>query len=164
MSTCNVIPTTISCASFADSWTCLHDCNHCCYRQHQWILTPDHVTATTERIEDDTKDEQTSVRRVLTENNAKKGNTKYVHVPHRDKPPQVVAKRNARERRRVQAVNNAFSRLRKAVPLENNRYFVRFIFAKAKYVFIHVIVGYTGLIELRTRKFDVSERESYTFM
>lgn len=31
----------------------------------------------------------------------------------------LVARRNARERRRVQAVNNAFAKLRKAVPLEN---------------------------------------------
>lgn len=56
----------------------------------------------------------------LREKNAKKM-VKYIHVPHREKPPQVVAKRNARERRRVQAVNGAFLRLRKAVPIENNR-------------------------------------------
>lgn len=31
----------------------------------------------------------------------------------------MVAKRNARERRRVQAVNSAFAKLRKCVPLEN---------------------------------------------
>lgn len=43
----------------------------------------------------------------------------YKHVPHREKPPQIVARRNARERRRVQAVNTAFSRLRKVVPIEN---------------------------------------------
>lgn len=47
--------------------------------------------------------------------------TKYIHVPHKDKPPQVVAKRNARERKRVQAVNSAFVRLRKAVPIDNSR-------------------------------------------
>lgn len=45
----------------------------------------------------------------------------YKHVPHRDKPPQLVARRNARERRRVQAVNSAFSRLRRVVPIGNNR-------------------------------------------
>jgi Helix-loop-helix DNA-binding domain len=45
---------------------------------------------------------------------AKKGG--YRHVPHKDKPPQMVARRNARERRRVQAVNTAFYRLRSAVP------------------------------------------------
>jgi hypothetical protein len=49
----------------------------------------------------------------------------YKHVPHRDKPPQLVARRNARERRRVQAVNSAFSRLRKVVPIESNRYVCR---------------------------------------
>jgi hypothetical protein len=49
----------------------------------------------------------------------------YKHVPHRDKPPQIVARRNARERRRVQAVNSAFSRLRKVVPIDNNRYVSR---------------------------------------
>ena len=43
----------------------------------------------------------------------------YKHVPHREKPLQVVAKRNARERRRVQAVNQAFIQLRKAIPIES---------------------------------------------
>jgi hypothetical protein len=45
----------------------------------------------------------------------------YKHVPHHNKPPQLVARRNARERRRVQAVNTAFSRLRKVVPIDSNR-------------------------------------------
>ncbi|XP_067123552.1 achaete-scute homolog 1-like [Centruroides vittatus] len=51
----------------------------------------------------------------------RKVNTKstYKHIPHREKPPHLVARRNARERRRVQAVNNAFARLRKSVPIEN---------------------------------------------
>jgi len=40
----------------------------------------------------------------------------YKHVPHRDKPPHLVARRNARERRRVQAVNSAFLRLRRHLP------------------------------------------------
>lgn len=35
------------------------------------------------------------------------------------RPPHLVAKRNARERRRVQAVNQAFYKLRKCVPIEN---------------------------------------------
>ena len=43
----------------------------------------------------------------------------YKHVPHCEKPPQVVAKRNARERKRVQAVNQAFIQLRKAIPIES---------------------------------------------
>ncbi len=41
------------------------------------------------------------------------------YIPHKDKPPQLVARRNARERRRVQSVNSAFLRLRRVVPYEN---------------------------------------------
>lgn len=48
-----------------------------------------------------------------------KKKSNYKHVPHCEKPPQVVAKRNARERRRVHAVNQAFMRLRRAIPFEN---------------------------------------------
>ena len=43
----------------------------------------------------------------------------YKHIPHSQKPPHLVQKRNARERRRVQAVNQAFFRLRRSVPIEN---------------------------------------------
>ncbi|XP_065159144.1 achaete-scute complex protein T3-like [Atheta coriaria] len=64
---------------------------------------------------------ETNGRSALQEHAKSANSARYVHVPHRDKPPQVVAKRNARERRRVQAVNGAFVRLRKAVPFENNR-------------------------------------------
>lgn len=39
----------------------------------------------------------------------------------KQKPPHVVAKRNARERRRVQAVNQAFVKLRSVVPIQNTR-------------------------------------------
>ena len=49
----------------------------------------------------------------------KKAKSTYKHVPHSEKAPHLVAKRNARERRRVMAVNNAFTRLRKHVPCEN---------------------------------------------
>ncbi|GFN93730.1 achaete-scute-like protein [Plakobranchus ocellatus] len=42
----------------------------------------------------------------------------YKHVPHCLKPAHLVAKRNARERTRVQAVNSAFGKLRKHVPYE----------------------------------------------
>ena len=48
-----------------------------------------------------------------------KKKSNYKHVPHSAKPPQVVAKRNARERKRVHAVNQAFVRLRKVLPFEN---------------------------------------------
>lgn len=51
----------------------------------------------------------------------KEKNPKNTHVPHRDKPAQAVAKRNARERRRVHAVNMAFVRLRKMIPIQNTR-------------------------------------------
>lgn len=37
------------------------------------------------------------------------------------KPSQVVQRRNARERKRVEAVNNAFQNLRKVVPIEENK-------------------------------------------
>ncbi|XP_003739393.1 achaete-scute complex protein T3 [Galendromus occidentalis] len=49
----------------------------------------------------------------------KKKSSTYKHVPHREKPPHLVARRNARERRRVQAVNGVFAKLRKCVPIEN---------------------------------------------
>ncbi|RUS76141.1 hypothetical protein EGW08_016111 [Elysia chlorotica] len=48
--------------------------------------------------------------------NAKRNS--YKHVPHYLKPAHLVAKRNARERTRVQAVNSAFVKLRKHVPYE----------------------------------------------
>ncbi|KAK4325892.1 hypothetical protein Pmani_003549 [Petrolisthes manimaculis] len=49
------------------------------------------------------------------------GGKSYRHVPHREKPPHLVARRNARERRRVQSVNVAFTRLRRVVPLATGR-------------------------------------------
>lgn len=59
--------------------------------------------------------------RTNKKNNLEKtsGKSQYKHIPHREKPPHLVAKRNARERRRVQAVNTAFARLRKCVPFDN---------------------------------------------
>lgn len=45
----------------------------------------------------------------------------YRHIPHSEKPPHLVARRNARERKRVQAVNSAFQKLRKHVPFENKQ-------------------------------------------
>nr|XP_027210709.1 protein atonal homolog 1-like [Penaeus vannamei] len=49
------------------------------------------------------------------------GKSAYKHVPHREKPPHLVARRNARERRRVQSVNVAFARLRRVVPGTSGR-------------------------------------------
>ena len=59
----------------------------------------------------------------LKKRSGRKGKKKsaYKHVPHREKPAHLVAKRNARERRRVEAVNSAFVRLGKAVPIDNKR-------------------------------------------
>lgn len=63
-----------------------------------------------------------------SDNNIKRKQTKkskkksaYKHIPHSEKPAHLVEKRNARERRRVEAVNAAFLNLRKAVPLDNKR-------------------------------------------
>ncbi|XP_069108342.1 achaete-scute homolog 1a-like [Argopecten irradians] len=69
----------------------------------------------------DTRCSEISRQTVMTvkERSSKKqsgGKSAYRHVPHSQKPPQVVERRNARERRRVQAVNTAFLRLRKHVP------------------------------------------------
>ena len=50
-----------------------------------------------------------------------KKKSSYKHVPHSEKPAHLVEKRNARERRRVEAVNTAFLRLRRAVPQDNKR-------------------------------------------
>ena len=43
----------------------------------------------------------------------------YKHIPHSEKPTHLVEKRNARERKRVMAVNDAFLALRKHVPCGN---------------------------------------------
>ncbi|CAM1318283.1 Uncharacterised protein g6913 [Pycnogonum litorale] len=51
----------------------------------------------------------------------KKQSATHKHVPHCHKPAHLVAKRNARERRRVEAVNQAFGRLRKSIPNETNK-------------------------------------------
>ena len=48
----------------------------------------------------------------------------YRHVPHSARPAFQVARRNARERRRVQAVNASFNRLHSAVPAEFQSRFV----------------------------------------
>lgn len=54
-----------------------------------------------------------------TQSPRSKAKTVSKYVPHKDKPPQLVERRNARERRRVESVNSAFVRLRRIVPYEN---------------------------------------------
>ena len=51
----------------------------------------------------------------------KKAKSTYKHVPHSEKEPHLVEKRNARERKRVMTVNNAFSHLQKHVPCGNRK-------------------------------------------
>lgn len=63
-----------------------------------------------------------SVERQPANKRTKKSKAKHNNGNVTGKPAQLVARRNARERRRVQAVNGAFARLRKVVPLENHRY------------------------------------------
>lgn len=60
-----------------------------------------------------------SIQASKRKNSRKISKPSYKHIPHKDKPPHLVARRNARERKRVQAVNSAFARLRKCVPIEN---------------------------------------------
>ncbi|KAK4023092.1 putative Achaete-scute [Daphnia magna] len=51
-------------------------------------------------------------------NNTKSGFRHIPHIPHSVRPAFQVARRNARERRRVQSVNIAFSKLHQVVPAE----------------------------------------------
>ncbi|XP_045480097.1 achaete-scute homolog 1a-like [Harmonia axyridis] len=55
------------------------------------------------------------------EKKVKQNERYFEHSYNRQKGPQLVAKRNLRERNRVQAVNGAFNRLRKAVPFQHAR-------------------------------------------
>ncbi|XP_071530051.1 uncharacterized protein [Panulirus ornatus] len=61
------------------------------------------------------------VTHIRVRDKKKKCKSIYKHVPHREKPPHLVARRNARERRRVQSVNVAFARLRRVVPFTSGR-------------------------------------------
>lgn len=71
----------------------------------------------------DNQPQQTSPNFQAIQNSPKRkkrrSTTTYKHVPHSAKPVQVVAKRNARERKRVQNVNSAFTYLRRHIPYEN---------------------------------------------
>ncbi|KAF5284996.1 hypothetical protein FQR65_LT02308 [Abscondita terminalis] len=97
--------------------------------EHNGWMSPEsddfYKSQITAPIRADATDYNKNIKDELEETSKEEKNLKksaaYKHVPHKDKPPQVVAKRNARERRRVQAVNSAFVRLRKALPLENTR-------------------------------------------
>ena len=77
-----------------------------------FTLTPIHFFRSLATRETNTKDRS-------LKNLNRKRKKGYRHVPHSEKPHQIVAKRNARERNRVQAVNQAFLRLQKALPLYN---------------------------------------------
>ena len=61
---------------------------------------------------------RSSCRHSARKRKPRQGKTTYKHVPHSEKPPHLVARRNARERRRVETVNNAFLRLRRHVPTD----------------------------------------------
>ena len=64
-----------------------------------------------------------SLRRPFTEHNAyttiqpKPRRRRSKHVPHHMQPSHLVQKRNARERKRVDAVNDEFTKLRRLIPL-----------------------------------------------
>ena len=75
----------------------------------------------------------------------RKSKSTYKHIPHSEKPPHLVARRNARERRRVQAVNSAFLRLRRHVPYENKH--KRLSKVKTLHIAIDYIQYLRGLIE-----------------
>lgn len=79
----------------------------------------------------------------------------YRHIPHSEKPPHLVARRNARERKRVQAVNNAFLKLRKHVPCENKH--KRLSKVKTLQFAIDYIVNLQNMIE----EYDRSMAESF---
>ncbi|XP_050300103.1 achaete-scute homolog 1a-like [Anthonomus grandis grandis] len=67
-----------------------------------------------------TSSEQDSKKPLREKNNSGR-RSGYKHIPHNERPRQSVERRNARERRRVQAVNNAFVKLRSVVPIQNSR-------------------------------------------
>ncbi|XP_028155696.1 achaete-scute complex protein T8-like [Diabrotica virgifera virgifera] len=95
----------------------VHHSISCMYSQYSrqsdpWTSPRDHISTA-----DATYSKHPTIKRPLREKNPK--NVK--HVAHKERPPQVVERRNARERRRVQAVNMAFVRLKKAIPYQNSR-------------------------------------------
>ena len=74
----------------------------------------------------------------------------YKHVPHREKAPHLVARRNARERRRVQAVNTAFVRLRRHVPHENRHKRL------SKVKTLHFAIDYINYMQRLIHEYDAA--------
>ncbi|KAL3883784.1 hypothetical protein ACJMK2_030015 [Sinanodonta woodiana] len=93
--------------------------------------------------------------------NGKKRRSKRTdkHVPHSEKPPHLVAKRNARERKRVQAVNGAFLRLRRCVPYEPKH--KRLSKVKTLKLAIEYIKQLSEMIEDHDREFGSSASDIY---
>ncbi|KAK3583973.1 hypothetical protein CHS0354_033768 [Potamilus streckersoni] len=81
------------------------------------------------------------------------------HVPHSEKPLHLVAKRNARERKRVQAVNSAFLRLRRSVPYEPKH--KRLSKVKTLKLAIEYIKQMSEMIEDHDRQFGSSAGHRY---
>ena len=81
----------------------------------------------------------------------------YKHVPHCEREPHVVEKRNARERKRVMNVNKAFLHLRKHVPCgKRNKHISK---AKILKIAIDYIYYLQDLIDLHENRVDVKELE-----
>ena len=72
----------------------------------------------------------------------------YKHIPHSQKPAPLVAQRNARERKRVEAVNYAFLRLRKHVPYEPRHKRL------SKVKTLHVAISYISGLQELIRDYD----------
>lgn len=86
----------------------------------------------------------------------KSAKSSYKHIPHREKPVHLVARRNARERKRVQAVNMAFVRLRKSVPVENRNKRL------SKVKTLHRAIEYISALENLLKETDSLETNNET--
>ena len=82
------------------------------------------------------------------------GKSTYKHIPHREKAPHLVARRNARERRRVQAVNTAFVRLRRHVPHENRHKRL------SKVKTLHFAIDYINYMQQLIHDYDAAVQRS----
>ena len=61
-----------------------------------------------------------STENEMVSNGKKKLPRRSKHIPHHLRPQHIVERRNTRERRRVQDVNQAFYTLQSLLPSENN--------------------------------------------